>query len=300
MDIKYIAVILAVFSVAVLIRHMMLKRQIRSISRQMDGVIAGETEKNLDISLIDRDLEYLAGQINQYCDRQRTVAAGALKNEENLKESVANISHDLRTPLTVIMGHLQMLIKSELMPEQKRRAETALHKSSRMKELLEAFYDLSVLEANQGSPCFEKINFSNFVMEYLAENAPLFESRHIHPQVHLPSVSAHVTADRQMLGRILENLLANAVRYTAGDICIILEPLPEGRVAFQVENTLPDGEEIEVRRLFERFYTGDRSRHNGSTGLGLSVVKILTEKMNGTVEAEVREDRLSVRIVMKN
>ena len=287
---------LTVFSVIVLVRYLLLKKQIRSISIQMGRVIAGDTEKMLDISLIDQDLEHLAGQINRYCDRQRTAAAGALKDEENLKESVANISHDLRTPLTVITGHLQMLIKSELMPEQKNRVEAALRKSSRMKELLETFYDLSILEAHQKTPCFESVNFSNLVMEYLAENAPLFESRHINPEVHLPAASVYATADRQMLGRILENLLANAVRYTAGDICITLDTMPEGRVIFQVDNTLSNAKEIEAKRLFERFYTGDCSRHNGSTGLGLSVVKILTEKMNGSVEAEVTEGRLSVVI----
>lgn len=88
-----------------------IKKQIRNLADQVNELNSGNSQQMLDISLIDKDLERLAGILNQYNIRQRQAVAGVLRNEEYLKESVANISHDLRTPLTVILGHLQLLQK---------------------------------------------------------------------------------------------------------------------------------------------------------------------------------------------
>ncbi len=103
-----------------------------------------------------------------------------------------------------------------------------------------------------------------------------------------------------MLERILQNLLSNAVRYTSGRICICLSQDTSRNIVFQISNTVSDPEKIQVSRLFERFYTKDQSRHNESTGLGLSVVKILVNKLHGTVEASVDGNVLSVTAVFKS
>ena len=105
--------------------------------------------------------------MNQYNIRQRQAVAGVLRNEEYLKESVANISHDLRTPLTVILGHLQLLQKENLESSQAQRVKVIFSKAEKMKELVETFYDLSILEEQQTVPEKEKFNmpsFSNVVL----------------------------------------------------------------------------------------------------------------------------------------
>lgn len=291
---------LLILSVIISFKYFALKRQINRISLQIDQTICGKTEKMLDISLADQDLELLAGKINSFFAYQRTSAAKALQHEEELKNSIADISHDLRTPLTVINGHLQILQKTRLLPDQKDRIETALRKTCRLKELIDVFYDLSLLEAGQTEPDWEDLNFSNLLIDFLADSAPLFKSKQLSPQITLPESSVFVKADRSMLERILQNLLSNAVRYTSGRIFICLSLTTSRNVVFQISNTVSDPEKINVSRLFERFYTKDQSRHNESTGLGLSVVKILIDKLNGTVEASVDGNILSVTAVFKS
>ncbi|MCB7302737.1 sensor histidine kinase [Bariatricus massiliensis] len=281
-----------------LYKYIRLKKQIRSLFGQMKDLTCGNTEKMLDISLIDKDLECLAGVLNQYNAKQRLAVSGALQHEEHLKESIANISHDLRTPLTVILGHLQLLKKETMSAEQMKRVETVLSKAERMKELVETFYSLSVLDTEQVNPQKETFNFSNLLMNLVTENYPALEHKNIRPQIRMPEHSVFLCSDRSMVERILQNLLTNAIRYSAGIIEMSLEQQAAGKITFLIKNTVDSAEEIDVLRLFERFYTADKSRNNGSTGLGLAVVKVLTEKLGGSVKAELQADTLIVMLIL--
>ena len=166
-NIEWILIIIIIFLVILLFRYIQLKKQIRNLADQVNELNSGNSQQMLDISLIDKDLEKLAGILNQYNIRQRQAVAGVLRNEEYLKESVANISHDLRTPLTVILGHLQLLQKENLESSQAQRVKVIFSKAEKMKELVEIFYDLSILEEQQTVPEKEKFNISNMSLEII-------------------------------------------------------------------------------------------------------------------------------------
>ena len=250
----------------------------------------------LDISLIDKDLERLAGILNQYNIRQRQAVAGVLRNEEYLKESVANISHDLRTPLTVILGHLQLLQKENLESSQAQRVKVIFSKAEKMKELVETFYDLSILEEQQAVPEKEKFNISNMLINLIRENAVALEKENILPEINLPDYSIYVYSDKNMVERILQNLLTNAIKYSVGTIKITLMEKENNNIIFTIENPMSDSSEIDCNRLFDRFYTGDKSRHNGSTGLGLAVVKTLVAILGGNIVAKVHANSLIITL----
>ena len=250
----------------------------------------------LDISLIDKDLERLVGILNQYNIRQRQAVAGVLRNEEYLKESVANISHDLRTPLTVILGHLQLLQKENLESSQAQRVKVIFSKAEKMKELVETFYDLSILEEQQTVPEKEKFNISNMLINLITENAVALEKENILPEINLPDYSIYVYSDKNMVERILQNLLTNAIKYSVGTIKITLMEKENNNIIFTIENPMSDSSEIDCNRLFDRFYTGDKSRHNGSTGLGLAVVKTLVAILGGNIVAKVHANSLIITL----
>lgn len=250
----------------------------------------------LDISLIDKDLEILAGILNQYNIRQRQAVAGVLRNEEYLKESVANISHDLRTPLTVILGHLQLLQKENWESSQAQRVKVIFSKAEKMKELVETFYDLSILEEQQTVPEKEKFNISNMLINLITENAVALEKENILPEINLPDYSIYVYSDKNMVERILQNLLTNAIKYSVGTIKITLMEKENNNIIFTIENPMSDSSEIDCNRLFDRFYTGDKSRHNGSTGLGLAVVKTLVAILGGNIVAKVHANSLIITL----
>ncbi len=279
-----------------LFKYLQTKRQIRNLSKQVAELVNGKSGKMLDISLVDKDLEELAGILNRYNDKQRQSIASTLRRENYLKESIANISHDLRTPLTVILGHLQLLRKEALTDRQAQRVETIFHKAERMNELIQTFYDLSVLEAEQITPRREDFNLSNLLINLITENAPALEAKKISPDVDLPAHSVYLNSDYGMVERILQNLLTNAIRYSSGDIKMSIKQTGENRAVFMIENPIDSKTEINPDRLFERFYTGDTSRHNGGTGVGLAVVKLLTDKLGGNVSAEMKSNILTVTL----
>ena len=257
---------------------------------------SGNSQQMLDISLIDKDLERLAGILNQYNIRQRQAVAGVLRNEEYLKESVANISHDLRTPLTVILGHLQLLQKENWESSQAQRVKVIFSKAEKMKELVETFYDLSILEEQQTVPEKEKFNISNMLINLITENAVALEKENILPEINLPDYSIYVYSDKNMVERILQNLLTNAIKYSVGTIKITLMEKENNNIIFTIENPMSDSSEIDCNRLFDRFYTGDKSRHNGSTGLGLAVVKTLVAILGGNIVAKVHANSLIITL----
>ena len=221
-NIEWILIIITIFLVILLFRYIQLKKQIRNLADQVNELNSGNSQQMLDISLIDKDLERLAGILNQYNIRQRQAVAGVLRNEEYLKESVANISHDLRTPLTVILGHLQLLQKENWESSQAQRVKVIFSKAEKMKELVETFYDLSILEEQQTVPEKEKFNISNMLINLITENAVALEKENILPEINLPDYSIYVYSDKNMVERILQNLLTNAIKYSVGTIKITL------------------------------------------------------------------------------
>ena len=295
MKMMWLCVGLALALVLVSLAYLRLKRVLRQVTAEISELADEKTEKAIDLALVDRDLEQLAGALNRLNDRQRQTVATARRHEDMLKESVANISHDLRTPLTVILGHLQLLQAHPLPEDAQRRLTIIRRKAERMRALVENFYELSVLENTETQPECRPFNLTNLLLDLIAENGPALEARGIDPQIALPETSVIITSDRSMVARIIQNLLSNASRYSGGALSITLRAEAD-RVTLCFANNLPPGVTLTPSRLFERFYTGDPSRHNGSTGLGLAVVRLLAARLGGTVEAACDKDWLTVTV----
>ena len=292
----YIAIgVLSVALIVLLYRYIRLKSEIRKISGQLEELVSDNSEKMLDISFVDKELERLAGLFNQYNDKQRQIVAGAIKDEDFLKDSVANISHDLRTPLTVILGHLQLIAKTDLTPDQRERLDIVNNKAVRMKELVDTFYEYSLVTTSNEVMKHDKLNILNMLIDLISDCAPLMDKKGITPKIDLPEHSVYIYSDRNAIDRILQNLITNSIRYSAGDINVKLESVNDG-IVLSVANPIPEDSELDPDRMFDRFYTGDSSRNSGGTGLGLAVVKELTSKLGGNINAVRSGGMLTIKL----
>lgn len=272
-----------------------LKTQIKSIGKQLENISEGKIEKKIDISLIDKDIEYLAGSINRNISFQKQLRIEVLRNEQKLKDSIANISHDLRTPLTSIMGYLQLLEKSELSKNQKEKINILKKKTEMLHNLINSFFEITIFENDSVNINIEKININNFISDAMLQNIMSFKEAGIEPIFDLPNNTIFVEADRMILQRIVQNLISNMLKYTSSYAKISL--IQKEHIELSFANKIQGLKKIDVNLLFEKFYTADRSRSSGSTGLGLYIVKLLAEKINAKVVAEIKEDILILKIV---
>ncbi|MFN6433397.1 Sensor histidine kinase RcsC [Eubacterium callanderi] len=293
-----IIVVLAVAVAVLAVRTVVMRREIRSMSRQLEDLSAGRSEKKISLTLVDARLNELATQINENMELQKQLRIDTRKSEQRLKDSIAGVSHDLRTPLTAIIGYIQMLERSGLNGEQQEKATIILKKANAMRELVESFFELSVIESGQSELAEEAVNFTNIVSEAVVDFIPRFEAAELEPDVDLGNKSLYIAGDTTALGRIVQNLLSNVLKYTAGRVKVALEER-DGEIILTVVNEVRPDTPPDMERIFERFYTGDDCRNSGSAGLGLYIVKLLAEKMQGAVSASLENKMLSVYVVFQ-
>jgi len=291
-----IIILILSISIILLISYVFhLKTQIKSIGKQLENISEGKTEKKIDISLLDKDIEYLAGNINRNINYQRQLRIDVLRNEQKLKDSIANISHDLRTPLTSIIGYLQLLEKSELSENQREKINILKKKSEILHNLITSFFEITIIENDNVHIKLEKINLNNFLSDALLQNIASFKKAGIEPIFNLPNATIFIESDKMILQRIVQNLISNILKYGSSYVKISLAQKEHVELSFA--NKVEDPKKIDVNLLFQKFYTADRSRSSGSTGLGLSIVKLLAEKINAQAVAEIEDDILTLKIV---
>lgn len=274
-----------------------LKRQIKHMLLQIKEMNEGESNKYLSISLINKDIIKLAAEFNRKIESEEELRRSVIDHEIRLKESIANISHDFRTPLTSIIGYIQLLQKSEIDEFQRKNLNIIYKKSYELKNLVDDFFELAVLESNETDLSFNRINIGNLISDIILENVQILEKTNLNLEFNIPDNSYFICADEKMFRRIMQNLISNAVKYSTKDVIISL--VKKDRVQIKVKNSIRTTEDINTERIFERFYMEDKSRSKKGTGLGLAIVKLLTEKMNGTIMAESENGYLEIVIEFK-
>lgn len=270
----------------------LIQSQLRSINRQLHKRLTENTRQPVSLELINRELSKVIININKCLKAEETLRLESVREEKRFKELIANISHDLRTPLTAIKGYQQLMAKGELSADQHKKLQIAQKYSGELGRLIEQFFEYSYLANADLKLNLERINLTNLVTECLATSVSSFEQRGIMVQFE-ETPTIFVLADQGMTVRIVQNLIRNCIAHSAGDVVAALSASENAVISFR--NSVENADEIDVERMFDRFYTGDRARSK-STGLGLSIVKLLVEQMGGTVSAGLQQNELSIQV----
>lgn len=290
----WIAVLLAVVCLALIIRLAMMKKQLRVIRRELDRTADADYDRLVTISLFDNDVTELAASINRSIDSRKKLKRDAEQAEESLRRSVSDIAHDLRTPLSVIKGDLQLILREDMPPRCREYAEICLEKTERLKEMSDEFFELAVLESDRSPAELVQVNLTNLLMKFIAENEGVIRLSGLEPEITLPPKTVFIMADEQLVMRMLGNLLGNVLKYSRDSFSI--ELTEQGSVT--ISNPVAD-KSLVPERLFDRTYRGDSARGGSGAGLGLYIVKLLAQKQGAEVGAEVKKGRLAVTVSFK-
>ncbi|MCR8848387.1 HAMP domain-containing histidine kinase [Rossellomorea sp. SC111] len=285
----YLLIAVLVAFTYVLTHFYLLKKEIKSATLQLR-----QSEKKITISYYDRDFEELAQKINHQIDMTKQAEAVKRSTENELRQAISHISHDIRTPMTSILGYIQFLESDEISDETKKKyIHTIKNSAGRLKVLLEDFFELSIIEQADYPMKMEKISFNHLVIEALLGFYEEFNKRNIEPDVHIPDQEIMMVADPSLVKRVIENLAVNAIRYSTGNVTIQLKEL-DTAVQLKISNSVGKMSELDVHQMFDRFYKADQTRTGKGTGLGLPIAKSLMEKMNGSIHAELEENHLTM------
>lgn len=266
-----------------------LHKSARQLREGMAQQLERETNTLLSVSSGDREMRALADALNGQLAQLRAERQRYQHGDLELKEAITNISHDLRTPLTAIVGYLALLEGEEKSETVERYLSQISNRTQVLHQLSEELFAYALLTAPQ--PLHpQRVDLRGLVEEALLSYCGAMEQRGMEPTIQLPEGRVERNLDPTAAGRVLSNIISNALKYSAGDFAVTMTP--DGVITFA--NSAPDLNPVLVQRLFDRFFTVETARH--STGLGLSIAKLLTQQMEGTLEAKYQEGQLVITL----
>ncbi|MFC5542313.1 sensor histidine kinase [Ureibacillus suwonensis] len=290
----FIVITLVIITFIALTRLFSFKNEVRKIVRQLQLYNNRKTNKKIDITLIDQDIEHLGVEVNRLIDLYVMENRKRVLFEKEQRQAVANMSHDLRTPLTSIIGYIQIANNENLSEVEKEELlAIAFDRAKRLERLLNDFFELSVLESTDYELKLQRINLTKLLTEVLVSFYDRFQEKRLEPTIEGLENNVTIFADHSAVTRVIENLLSNTLKHADGNIMIRLEE-QNGVASLMITNDALSLTEQDVQHMFDRFYMADQSRSGKSTGLGLSIVKSLMEKMNGSISSKLNDGQLSI------
>jgi signal transduction histidine kinase len=262
--------------------------------KQMVSEVKRVNNGNLHTRLLAND-DHLVNEvifsINEMIEQLEKVQVERLKSETARKSLLSSISHDIRTPLTSIIGYVDALKDDIATSEAEKRHYLHIisKKSSGLKHLIDELFHLAKLDADEITMKSESLDLAEIARETVIEFLPELKKAEIELKVRIPDQQCFILADRLSMVRVISNLLKNAIQHGKAGKLIGIE-ITETKRNYQILiwDKGPGISDADLGNVFERMYRGDQSRNlsNGGSGLGLAIVKSLVEKNNGEIWVE--------------
>lgn len=300
--IKIILVISSSFLLSISIIYFYAFRKAKYIGKLTEG-INEFSYGNLDYRIIEKgndELGFLAKGMNYMAENLKN-SIELERNQEKLKsELITNVSHDLRTPLTSIIGYLQLIDNEKTIENDKKRyTKIALNKSYKLKELIGDLFEYSKLQSNTVDINKSNVNIIEIIEQSIGELYIEAIKRNITFNKKYDYSNITLNIDSMKIGRVFENILSNSIKYGLENSSVLIdinESVEE--VIISIENEIEQESLEDVDKIFNRFYRGNESRNSevSGSGLGLAIAKSIVELHNGDIYAECCENTFKIYV----
>lgn len=268
----------------------------RYISRQLREIRSQNTNALVHSNGSGKVSADLINEINVLIREMQQSRVRYQQKNHALEQMMTNISHDLRTPLTSAMGYLHIIQTSQLSEEEKSREIAIIEKRLlRLEELVNSFFEFSQIISNEKAPERMEFNMIAVLEESIAHYYDDYCAVSRKILFHCRQYRMTICSNKNMLLRIFDNLINNALKHGVGDLAVSIDAAEMVRIIF--ENKFY-GSDIDMAHIFDEFYTTDISRTKGNTGLGLAIVKQFTDMLGGSVSAQIRAGVFSITVVL--
>lgn len=277
-------------------------KYIEYIFDSIERISKGDLTKEIKV-LAEDELSLMARNLNTMQLRIRKLIEQERISEKSKNELITNIAHDLRTPLTSILGYLELLEKNKsLTPEQKEKyTSIAFEKSKKLEVLVEDLFSYTKMTYGKLAINVENIDIIRLLNQLVDELYPLFEKESLDCEIITKISSMHIIADPKLLARLFENLINNAIKYgkEGKRIDVLVDDMPdEKKVVVRVVNYGKLIPKESIDKIFDKFYRvgEDRSSQTGGTGLGLAIAKSIVDLHNGEISVKSDFDGTEFRV----
>lgn len=291
-----IIIALAILVIAETIRLLVLWRQHLKICRQLQFVREQDSCLLVSVNVEHFGELKLAEEINRTLEDVRERKHELSEKEKLIADAYANLSHDIRTPLTSLDGYVQLLRDATTPEEQARYTAIIRERIETLKELLEDLFTFTKLKNGKYEPELKIISLRSVTAETVLSYYDVWKEAGVDPEIDLTEEVLPILGNELAVKRILQNITKNAMVHGHKSIFVTLRKRDERTAEVVIANPVEHPEEIEISRVFEQFYTADRYHQQASSGLGLAIAKEFTERMNGTIGASLDGNRFSVTI----
>ncbi len=285
--------LIMVLLVGIIIFQVRAKRQqdatIQYMHQKLQVIIDEQSNEKILVSTANQELQQLLIVMNALLDHNQKVRATHRKMESSMKKMLANISHDLKTPLTVVLGYSEMLqLNQSLSDEERQRLLIGVHsKTLEVLKIIHTFFDLAKLEAGDTDYPMTKINVGEICRKNILSFYDMVTSMGLEIDIEIPEMSMYALGNEEALDRVLNNLLSNAIAYgAAGNIIGLTVRNDDTTIFIDVWDRGKGIDEYHIDNVFERLYTLEDSRNKSfqGSGLGLTITKRLVELMEGSIQ----------------
>lgn len=270
-------------------RHRQSSHQLTYIHEKLDSIIAQSSHERLLLFSSNKELQVLLNDLNRLLDINHLGTTQQVKLEKSMRNMLSNISHDLKTPLTVVVGYIETILhdKSITDSERERILQTIHQKANQVITLMNTFFDLAKLESGDRDIPLTRVELGEICRRNILSFYDLLSAKGSEVQIDIPDDSLYIMGNEEAMDRILSNLLSNAISYgDAGGVLGLRLYSDEKNVYIEVWDRGKGITESHQDKVFERLYTLEDSRNRAyqGSGLGLTITKRLTEQMNGTIK----------------
>lgn len=286
----YLFLIISCISIFLIIKILIIKNEIKNIGKTLTSILKSDTNNLITISTTDNDLKKLANILNKSLKELRELELEYKNGNQELKSAITNISHDLRTPLTAIRGYLDLIDNENLSSKQINYLKIIDSKVKDLTELTEQLFDFSKALDIQNEIKREKIVMNDILEDSISSFYGLFKEYKITPNIDICEEKVVRLLNENMLKRIFENIISNAVKYGEKDFNVKM--YSNGTIEFS--NKTDKLDQVSLEKMFDRYYTVRNAKK--SNGIGLSIAKQLVELSDGKIEAKYNNNRLMIEV----
>ena len=274
------------------------RRQIKNVKSQISFLNQHETNMLITSDQKSGCVAELTDELNTLIEQTAALRKEIADNESHLKDTIINLSHDIRTPLTSMDGYFQLLLKSSDSEERQQYASVIADRLSSLKEMLDELFTYAKLTNRAYEVELTPCAVNEILLSVLFSFYKDIKQRGIEPLIDVPEQNVFIQGNEPALRRIFQNILKNCIEHGNNHFSVRLINATD-TIQIYFENDYQTQEPIDANKVFDRFYKADEARSKTSTGLGLSIAKELVERLNGSITGNVENGIFTITITFQ-